>query len=119
MLKNGVLRAYIPELTHLGATVLPNTGMSVAKMVFSIYPFSPFAFWACENWRLLKKTIVGLLLRRETQDVADVYYQPKVVLSTSQSIRSPSSSLWPIYGIRTLIACYFFLAVAGLCIYTS
>ena len=119
MLKNGVLRAYMPELTHLGASVLPNTGMSVAKMVFSIYLFSPFIFWACENWRLLKKTIVGLLLRRETQDVADVYHQPEVVLSTKQSIRSSSYSLWLIYGMRTLIACYFFLVVAGICLYTS
>ena len=109
----------MPELTHLGASVLPNTGMSAAKMAFSIYLFSPFAFWACENWRLLNKTIVGLLLSRKNQDVADVYHQSKVVLSTRQSIRSSSYFLWPIYGMRTLIACYFFLAVSGICLYTS
>jgi hypothetical protein len=118
MIRNGVLRDHMPALTHLGASVLPQIGMPIAKMVFSVYLFSPFAFWACENWRLIKARISNLTMRRVNTNMPNTS-QSSSMSSPDQAIGSSTSYLWLIYGIRTLIACYFFLAVAGICMLTS
>jgi hypothetical protein len=111
MAQDGILRDYIPKLTYFGADILGGKIEGLVKVVFNLYLFSPFIFWAVENRPLVKARFKSFFKQFGQEMVLD-----KPDLRIDQMVESPQNGL---YWARIMISCYFFLAITLLCIALS
>jgi len=114
MLQEGIIGEYIPKLTYFGSDVLLPKGVSLARIIFNIYLFSPFIFWIYENKAMVKAKTKLHFAKIRGLEVAGLSGHD---LASDQKVEVTSFAKF--YLARIIVGGYFFLSLSFICLYLS